>query len=62
MFLAEGTRENGANLLTGGLVELRPRRTGALEPNAIAAQLAPTIEGLSQMPALRCRSRSRRER
>ncbi len=52
VFLAEGTRENGANLLTGGLVELhrvgaglaraqRDRRAGRAWP----------IEGLSEMPA-----------
>ena len=51
VFLAEGTRENGANLLTGGLVELHRVGAGSLEPNAIAAQLTPAVEGFSEMPA-----------
>ncbi len=50
VFLAEGTRENGANLLTGGLVELHRVGAGSLEPSAIAAQLAPAVEGLSELP------------
>jgi NADH-quinone oxidoreductase subunit G len=51
VFLAEGTRENGVNVLTGGLVELHRIGAGSVEPTAIAAQVAPAVEGLAEAPA-----------
>jgi NADH-quinone oxidoreductase subunit G len=51
VFLAEGTHEQPANALTEAMVEIR--RVGAPsapEPSAVAAQVAPAAEGLSEMP------------
>jgi NADH-quinone oxidoreductase subunit G len=50
VFLAEGTREDGANVLTGGLVELHRVGSGSVEPSAIAAQVAPAVEGFAEAP------------
>jgi NADH-quinone oxidoreductase subunit G len=50
VFLAEGTHEQPANALTSAMVEVR--RVGgpeAPEPSAVAAQVAPAAEGLSEM-------------
>jgi hypothetical protein len=52
VFIAEGTHEDPANSLTDALVEVR--RVGgppAPEPSAVAAQVAPAAEGLSEAPA-----------
>jgi NADH-quinone oxidoreductase subunit G len=52
VFLAEGTHDQPANALTAPMVEVR--RVGgpaAPEPSAVAAQVAPAAEGLSEMPA-----------
>jgi NADH-quinone oxidoreductase subunit G len=49
VFLAEGTSENGANVLTGGLVEIHRVGSGSLEPSAIAAQVQPAVEGYAEM-------------
>jgi NADH-quinone oxidoreductase subunit G len=51
VFLAEGTAEEPANALTAAMVEVR--RIGGPaepEPSAVAAQVAPAAEGLSEMP------------
>src|SRR5207248_6968163 len=51
VFVAEGTREEPANRLTERLVEVR--RVGGPaepEPSAVPAQVAPSAEGLSEMP------------
>jgi NADH-quinone oxidoreductase subunit G len=51
VFLAEGTHDQPANALTEAMVEVR--RVGgpeAPEPSAVAAQVAPAAEGLSEMP------------
>jgi NADH-quinone oxidoreductase subunit G len=51
VFLAEGTPEQPANSLTAAMVEVR-RVGGPAEPvpSAVAAQVAPAAEGLSEMP------------
>ena len=51
MGLAEGTREQPANALTDAMVEVR-RVAGPGEPvaSAVAAQVTPAAEGLSEMP------------
>ena len=53
VFLAEATQEDSANALTEPLVRLQ--RVGgarpAHEPSAVPAQVAPSAEGLSEMPA-----------
>ncbi len=50
VFLAEGTHEQPVNALTEPMVEVR--RVGTTEPeaSAVAAQVAPAAEGLSEMP------------
>ena len=50
VFLAEGISENGANVLTGGLVELHRVGPGAVDPSAVPAQVQPAVEGLAEMP------------
>jgi NADH-quinone oxidoreductase subunit G len=50
VFLAEGTREDGANVLAGGLVELHRVGPGSLEPSALAAQVQPAVEGYAEAP------------
>jgi NADH-quinone oxidoreductase subunit G len=51
VFLAEGTHEQPANVLTAGLVEIRRLGGASLEPTAVAAQLQPAAEGLAEAPA-----------
>jgi NADH-quinone oxidoreductase subunit G len=51
VFLAEGTHEQPANLLTEPLVEIRRVGSQPLEPSALAAQLQPSAEGLAEAPA-----------
>jgi NADH-quinone oxidoreductase subunit G len=52
VFLAEATQEDPANVLTEPLVRIE--RVGgarpAHEPSAVPAQVAPSAEGLSEMP------------
>jgi NADH-quinone oxidoreductase subunit G len=51
VFIAEGTREEPANVLVDGAVEVR--RIGGpppAEPSAVAAQVAPAAEGLAEPP------------
>jgi NADH-quinone oxidoreductase subunit G len=56
VFIASGTHEQPANVLTEPMVEVRrvadtaPTRPD-VEPSAVAAQIAPAAEGLSEMPA-----------
>ncbi|MDA0159358.1 NADH-quinone oxidoreductase subunit NuoG [Solirubrobacter ginsenosidimutans] len=50
VFLAEGTAENGSNVLTHGLVELHRIGAGSVDPSAVAAQIQPAVEGHSEMP------------
>jgi anaerobic selenocysteine-containing dehydrogenase len=51
VFVAEGTREEPANALTEPLVEVRRVAGPAVpEPSAVPAQVAPSAEGLSEMP------------
>jgi NADH-quinone oxidoreductase subunit G len=50
VFLAEGTRDDGWNVLDDGLVEIHRVGAGSLEPSAVAAQVQPAVEGLSEMP------------
>ncbi len=50
MFLAEGTREDGWNVLTGGLVEVHRVGAGPTDPSAVPAQIQPAVEGLAEMP------------
>jgi NADH-quinone oxidoreductase subunit G len=52
VFLAEGTHDQPANVLTAAMVEVR--RVGAPaqpEPSAVPAQVTPAAEGLSEMPS-----------
>ncbi len=51
VFLAAGTHEEPANVLTEAMVQVR-RVGGAVgsEPSAVPAQIAPAAEGLSEMP------------
>jgi len=51
VFLAEGTAEDNSNVLTHGLVEIHRIGAGSLEPSAVAAQIQPAVEGLSEAPA-----------
>ena len=48
VFLADGTTEQAANVLTEALVEIE--RVGGPEtgPSAVAAQVAPSTEGLAE--------------
>jgi NADH-quinone oxidoreductase subunit G len=51
VFLAAGTHDQPANVLTDPMVEVR--RVGgplAPEPSAVPAQVTPAAEGLSEMP------------
>jgi NADH-quinone oxidoreductase subunit G len=50
VFLAEGTLEDRWNVLTSGLVEIHRIGAGSLDPSAVAAQITPAAEGLSEMP------------
>jgi NADH-quinone oxidoreductase subunit G len=50
VFLAEGTHEEPANLLTEPLVEVRRAGAATLDP-AIVAQVQPAAEGLAEAPA-----------
>jgi NADH-quinone oxidoreductase subunit G len=50
VFLAEGTREDGANELTTGLVEIQRVGPGPIEATAIPAQVQPAVEGMAEMP------------
>jgi NADH-quinone oxidoreductase subunit G len=50
VFLAEGTREDGWNVLTSGLVEIHRVGPGSVEPSAVTAQIQPAVEGLAEMP------------
>ncbi|MEA2291834.1 MAG: NADH-quinone oxidoreductase subunit [Solirubrobacteraceae bacterium] len=54
VFLAAGTHEQPANLLTERLVEIRrvaPASANGHGPSALAAQLQPAVEGLAEPPA-----------
>ena len=51
VFLAEGTREDNANVLTDALVEVHRVGPGSTEPSSIAVQVQPAVEGLAEMPA-----------
>ena len=44
------SRENNANVLTHGLVEIHRIGPGSLDPSAVAAQIQPAVEGLAEMP------------
>jgi len=50
VFLAEGTREDNANVLAPGLVEIRRVGAGSLEPSAVAAQIQPAVDGFAEAP------------
>jgi NADH-quinone oxidoreductase subunit G len=50
VFIAEGTHEQPANALTEAMVEVRRVGGAAGTPSAVAAQVAPAAEGLSEMP------------
>ncbi len=50
VFLAEGTHEQPANVLTEPLVQVRRVGGPSTEASAVAAQVAPSAEGLSEMP------------
>ena len=50
VFLAEGTREDNANVLTHPLVEITRVGPGSVEPSAVPAQVQPAVEGLAEMP------------
>jgi NADH-quinone oxidoreductase subunit G len=51
VFLAAGTEEEPANLLTAGLVEIRRVGGGENGRTAVAAQVVPAAEGLAEAPA-----------
>jgi NADH-quinone oxidoreductase subunit G len=54
VFLAAGTHEQPANLLTERLVEVRrvaPASADGHRPSALAAQVQPAVEGLAEAPA-----------
>ena len=52
VFVAAGTHEQPANVLTEPMVEVRRvARAGDVEPSAAAAIATPAAEGLSEMPA-----------
>jgi NADH-quinone oxidoreductase subunit G len=51
VFLAEGTHDQPANALTEPLVEIRRVGAEPLEPSALAAQVQPAAEGLTEAPA-----------
>jgi NADH-quinone oxidoreductase subunit G len=50
VFLAEATQEEPANVLTGSLVTIERVGGAGWEPSAVAQQLTPAAEGLSEMP------------
>ena len=50
VFLAEGTREDNANVLTHPLVEITGSGPARVEPSAVPAQIQPAVEGLAEMP------------
>jgi NADH-quinone oxidoreductase subunit G len=51
VFLAEGVREDNANVLRSGeLVDVHRVGAGAVEPSAIGVQMQPAVEGLAEMP------------
>ena len=50
VFIAEGTHEQPANALTELMVEVRPAGKAGAGASALAAQVAPAAEGLSEMP------------
>jgi NADH-quinone oxidoreductase subunit G len=50
VFLAEGTAENNANVLTHDLVEIHRIGPGSLDPSAVAAQIQPAVEGFAEAP------------
>jgi NADH-quinone oxidoreductase subunit G len=51
VFLAEGTEEQPANVLTDPLVEVRRVGTAKVEPLGVPAQVQPAVEGLAEPPA-----------
>jgi hypothetical protein len=51
VFLAEGTQEQPANVLTDGLVEIRRVGGEPVGASAAAAQSQPAAEGLAEAPA-----------
>jgi NADH-quinone oxidoreductase subunit G len=51
VFLAEATKENPVNVLTGALVTIERVAGASWEPSAVPQQLTPAAEGLSEMPA-----------
>jgi NADH-quinone oxidoreductase subunit G len=51
VFLAAGTLDDPANVLTAPLVELRRVGRATPEPSAVPAMVTPAGEGLSEMPA-----------
>jgi NADH-quinone oxidoreductase subunit G len=50
VFLAEATPEDPANVLTGALVTVERVGPAGWEPSAVAQQVTPAAEGLSEMP------------
>jgi NADH-quinone oxidoreductase subunit G len=50
VFMAEGTREDNANVLTHGLVEIHRVGPGTSAAGAAAAQVQPAVEGHAEMP------------
>jgi NADH-quinone oxidoreductase subunit G len=50
VFIAEGTSEEGANVLTERLVEVRRIGPGDRGPSAVPIQVQPAVEGLAEMP------------
>ena len=58
VFLAEGTREDNANVLTHALVEITRDRRRLARAQRRPAQVQPAVEGLAEMPpSAGCRSR-----
>ena len=45
-----GSREENANVLPAGLVEVHRVGPGPTDPSAAAAQVQPAVEGLAEMP------------
>jgi NADH-quinone oxidoreductase subunit G len=50
VFLAEGTAENNANVLTTPVVEIHRVGAGPIAASAVPVQVQPAVEGLAEMP------------
>jgi NADH-quinone oxidoreductase subunit G len=50
VFLAEATKDDPVNVLTGALVTIERVAGASWEPSAVPQQLTPAAEGLSEMP------------